>query len=56
MRRQRTWTRGDRSPRRCEWCGQRFKPASRSHQRFHDRRCKELAHFERRRLGLLRLF
>ena len=57
MVRSRKRKRGDRRARRCEWCGERFKPASRSHQRFHSRRCKELAHVKRRRQGLqLRLF
>jgi hypothetical protein len=57
MKRQRTWLRGDRSPRRCEWCKRRFRPRARSHQRFCDRRHKELAHLERRRLERqLRLF
>ena len=37
MVRSRKRVRGDRLPRRCEWCGERFKPASRSHQRFHTR-------------------
>jgi hypothetical protein len=57
LRRKRTWPQGDRSPRRCEWCGRRFRPRARSHQRYCGRRCKEYGHLERRRLGLqLRLW
>ena len=49
--------RGDRSLRRCEWCGRRFRPASRSHQVYCRRAHKEAAHVARRRQGLqLRLF
>jgi len=55
MRRKRMWVPGDRSPRACEWCGQRFRPRARSHQRFCRRRHKELAHLERRRLDQLQL-